>query len=76
MMVGVLDDYPSSEKLREYCEALELAANFIRENTQATVSSSYDAVKALFKAFVVNVKPRLAYSVVRILSDPMKVVQE
>jgi hypothetical protein len=25
-MVGVLDDYPSFEKLQEYCEALELAA--------------------------------------------------
>jgi hypothetical protein len=27
----VLDDYPSFEKLPEYCEALELAAAFIRE---------------------------------------------
>jgi hypothetical protein len=41
MMVGVLDDYPSFEKLREYCEALELAAAFIRENTPQRVRVAF-----------------------------------
>jgi hypothetical protein len=41
MMVGVLDEYPSFEKLREYCEALELAANFIRENTPQRVRVAF-----------------------------------
>jgi len=41
MVVGVLDDYPSLEKLREYCEALELAANFIRENTPQRVRVAF-----------------------------------
>jgi hypothetical protein len=40
-MVGVVDDYPSDEKLREYCEALELAANFIRENTPQRVRVAF-----------------------------------
>lgn len=40
-MVGVLDDYPSFEKLREYCEALELAASFIRENTPQRVRVAF-----------------------------------
>ncbi len=40
-MVGVLDDYPSFEKLREYCEGLELAANFIRENTPQRVRIAF-----------------------------------
>jgi hypothetical protein len=41
MMVGVLDDYPSFEKLREYCEALDLAAAFIRENTPQRVRVAF-----------------------------------
>lgn len=40
-MIGVLDDYPSFEKLREYCEALELAASFIRENTPQRVRVAF-----------------------------------
>lgn len=40
-MIGVLDDYPSFEKLREYCEGLELAANFIRENTPQKVRIAF-----------------------------------
>jgi hypothetical protein len=41
MMVGVLDDYPSFEKLREYCEGLELAANLIRENSPQKVRVAF-----------------------------------
>lgn len=40
-MIGVLDDYPSFEKLQEYCEALDLAANFIRENTPQRVRVAF-----------------------------------
>jgi hypothetical protein len=40
-MIGVIDDYPSFPKLREYCEALELAATFIRENTPQRVRVAF-----------------------------------
>lgn len=40
-MIGVLDDYPSFEKLQEYCEALDLAANFIRESTPQRVRVAF-----------------------------------
>jgi hypothetical protein len=40
-MIGVLDDYPSFEKVREYCEALDLAATLITENTPQKVRVAF-----------------------------------
>lgn len=40
-MIGVQDDYPSFGKLQEYCEALDLAAHFIRENTPQRVRVAF-----------------------------------
>lgn len=40
-MIGVLDDFPSFEKLREYCEALDLAASFVRENTTQRIRVAF-----------------------------------
>jgi hypothetical protein len=41
MMARSIEEYPSFGKLREYCEALELAANFIQENTPQKIRVAF-----------------------------------
>jgi hypothetical protein len=41
MMARSIEEYPSFKKLREYCEALELAANFIQENTPQKIRVAF-----------------------------------
>lgn len=41
MMARSAEEYPSFKKLREYCEALELAANFIQENTPQRIRVAF-----------------------------------
>jgi len=40
-MARSAEEYPSFNKLREYCEALELAANFIKENTPQRIRVAF-----------------------------------
>jgi hypothetical protein len=40
-MARSIKEYPSFEKLREYCEALELAANFIQANTPQKIRVAF-----------------------------------
>jgi hypothetical protein len=41
MMARSIEQYPSFKKLREYCEALELAANYIQENTPQRIRVAF-----------------------------------
>jgi len=40
-MARSIEQYPSFKKLREYCEALELAANYIQENTPQRIRVAF-----------------------------------